>query len=72
MFKRFMPAVCTRTIVSKDITSDETTNMERVRIEVGGGKTFVERKKKKESMGMQLSVFKSTAGDGEETRPLVT
>ena len=71
MFKRFMPAVGTRTTVSKDIMSDETTNMERVRIEVGGGKTFVERKKKK-SMGIAASVFKNTAGDGEETRSLVT
>ena len=72
MFKRFMPAVCTRTTVSEDIMNYETTHIECVQIEVDEGKTFVERKKKKESMEMRLSVFKNTAGDGEETRSLVT
>ena len=72
MFKRFMPAVCTRTTVSEDIMNYETTHMEYVQIEVDEGKTFVGRKKKKESMEMRLSVFKNTAEDGEETRPLVT
>ena len=51
MFERSIPAVRTRTAVSEDIMSDETTNMERVQLEVDEGETFVDRKRKRKVWG---------------------